>query len=111
MAGIGFLGAGGIIKEGFSVRGADDRGLNLGDCDDRHTDRHRILFSGRREHRAHPGGLTLSRWLEKRMRNEQEALDPQAPIRHNSGVAVVRVEVVAQNGRLAPFYSLCARQN
>src|SRR5271166_1150917 len=58
---------------GFFGQGADHRGLDLDDGDDRHPDRRRILFSGRRDYGAHLSALILLRGLEKKMPSEHEA--------------------------------------
>jgi putative Mg2+ transporter-C (MgtC) family protein len=73
MAGIGFLGAGGIIKEGFSVRGLTTAasiwmtatiGILIGVG---------FYFPAAVTSALTLAALTLLRWSEKKMRNEHEA--------------------------------------
>jgi len=64
MTGIGFLGAGVIMKEGFVRARSDDSGIDLDHGLHRHTRGYRLLLSRRHRDDPHPGhvvGLSLDR--------------------------------------------------
>ena len=66
MTGIGFLGAGVIIKEGLRSA-AHDRGVDLDHGRDRHPRRHRLLLPRCRRDGADARHASVFRWIESRM--------------------------------------------
>jgi putative Mg2+ transporter-C (MgtC) family protein len=92
MSGIGFLGAGGIIKEGFSVRGLTTAasiwmtatiGILIGV---------EFYFPAAVTTALTLAALTLLRWLEKKMRTEHEA---QLHLRQLRDGALHELEILA----------------
>ena len=78
VTGIGFLGAGAIIRDGLSVRGLTTAATTLGRCRDRHGVRRGVLLARCRDDRAHTAGALAAadhayRTIE-RMRPEEHRL-------------------------------------
>ena len=119
MTGIGFLGAGVIMKEGLSVRGLTTAASIWITAGDRHSGRHRLLLAAALTTALTLGTLGGFRWIERRMKTQSYAhfvvrfAAARAPAQHELvalatglGFRVREVSHVYERGAAVMEYSM-----